>query len=99
MQVHGTGVCYRLTATCYSRVTQAVGSSPTELIQEKSFGQRQRRPGDPCTSRFPYEIDGEQYVTVVAGWGGAFALTAAAAEGYNLKPRGRILTYKLKGEG
>lgn len=45
-----------------------------------------------------YEIDGEQYVTVVAGWGGAFALTAAAAEGYNLKPRGRILTYKLGGE-
>lgn len=44
-----------------------------------------------------YEIDGEQYVTVVAGWGGAFALTAAAAEGYNLKPRGRILTYKLGG--
>lgn len=45
-----------------------------------------------------YEIDGEQYVTVVAGWGGAFALAAAAAEGYNLKPRGRILTYKLGGE-
>jgi PQQ-dependent dehydrogenase (methanol/ethanol family) len=45
-----------------------------------------------------FEIDGEQYVTVVAGWGGAFALTAAAAEGYNLKPRGRILTYKLGGQ-
>jgi len=45
-----------------------------------------------------YEIDGEQYVTVVAGWGGAFALAAAAAEGYNLKPRGRILTYKLGGD-
>ena len=45
-----------------------------------------------------FEIDGEQYVTVVAGWGGAFALTAAAAEGYNLKPRGRILTYKLEGK-
>jgi glucose dehydrogenase len=44
-----------------------------------------------------YEIDGEQYVAVVAGWGGAFALAAAAAEGYNLKPRGRILTYKLGG--
>lgn len=42
-----------------------------------------------------YEIDGEQYVTVVAGWGGTFALSAAAAEGYDLKPRGRILTYKL----
>ena len=46
-----------------------------------------------------YEIDGEQYVTIVAGWGGAFALTAAAAEDYKLKPRGRILTYKLGGAG
>lgn len=44
-----------------------------------------------------YEVDGEQYVTIVAGWGGAFALTAAAAEDYELKPRGRILTYKLGG--
>ncbi|MFT7220657.1 MAG: quinohemoprotein ethanol dehydrogenase [Candidatus Azotimanducaceae bacterium] len=42
-----------------------------------------------------YSVDGEQYISVVAGWGGAFALTAAAAEGYKLKPRGRILTYKL----
>ena len=45
-----------------------------------------------------YEIDGEQYITVVAGWGGAFALAAAAAELYGLKPRGRILTYKLGGD-
>lgn len=45
-----------------------------------------------------YEIDGEQYVTVVAGWGGAFALAAAAAENYKLKPRGRILTYRLGGD-
>ncbi len=45
-----------------------------------------------------YEIDGEQYVSVVAGWGGAFALAAAAAEGYNLRPVGRILTYKLGGD-
>jgi quinohemoprotein ethanol dehydrogenase len=37
-------------------------------------------------------------VTVVAGWGGVFALSAGAAEGYGLKPRGRILTYKLGGE-
>ena len=44
-----------------------------------------------------YEIDGEQYVTVVAGWGGAFALTGGLAETYGLKPRGRILTYKLGG--
>ena len=43
-----------------------------------------------------YSIDGEQYVTVVAGWGGAFALAAGgAAEKLKLKNRGRILTYKL----
>lgn len=42
-----------------------------------------------------YEVDGEQYVAVVAGWGGAFPLTAAAAEGYQLPPRGRILAFKL----
>lgn len=45
-----------------------------------------------------YEVDGEQYVAVVAGWGGAFALAFGAAEGYNLKPRGRILAFKLGGE-
>ena len=43
-----------------------------------------------------YTVDGEQYVTVVAGWGGAFALAAGgAAEKLGLKNRGRILTYKL----
>ncbi len=45
-----------------------------------------------------YELDDEQYITVVAGWGGAFALAAGAAELYGLKPRGRILTYKLGGK-
>ena len=45
-----------------------------------------------------YEVDGQQYVSVVAGWGGAFALSASAAVGYKLKPRGRILTYKLGGK-
>ncbi|MFN3231558.1 MAG: PQQ-dependent dehydrogenase, methanol/ethanol family [Alphaproteobacteria bacterium] len=43
-----------------------------------------------------YEIDGEQYVTVMAGWGGAYALVA----GYFVKdesrpPLSRVLTYKL----
>lgn len=45
-----------------------------------------------------YTVDGEQYVTVVAGWGGAFALAAGgAAEALNQKSRGKILTYKLGG--
>jgi len=46
-----------------------------------------------------YTVDGEQYITVVAGWGGAFALAAGgAAEKLKLKNRGRILTYKLGGD-
>ncbi|MGQ9424979.1 PQQ-dependent dehydrogenase, methanol/ethanol family [Gilvimarinus sp. F26214L] len=46
-----------------------------------------------------YTIDGEQYVTVVAGWGGAFPLTAGgAAEKIGQKHRGRILTFKLGGQ-
>ncbi len=43
-----------------------------------------------------YEVDGEQYVTVMAGWGGAYALVA----GYFVKnesrpPLSRVLTFKL----
>lgn len=46
-----------------------------------------------------YMVDGEQYVTVVAGWGGAFALAAGGpAEKVKQKSRGRILTFKLGGQ-
>ncbi|GAB1262886.1 PQQ-dependent dehydrogenase, methanol/ethanol family [Aurantivibrio plasticivorans] len=45
-----------------------------------------------------YAIDGEQYITVVAGWGGTFPLAAGkAAEKIGQTHRGRILTYKLGG--
>jgi PQQ-dependent dehydrogenase (methanol/ethanol family) len=46
-----------------------------------------------------YEVDGTQYVTVVAGWGGAFGVASGipAQEG-NVIRKGRILTYKLGGE-
>ena len=45
-----------------------------------------------------YEIDGEQYVAVVAGWGGAFA-TAAGVPRHkgNVLEEGRVLAFKLKG--
>jgi len=46
-----------------------------------------------------YLVDGVQYVTVMAGWGGAFALAggdAAAAAGVT-DNRGRILTFRLGG--
>jgi quinohemoprotein ethanol dehydrogenase len=50
-----------------------------------------------------YEIDGEQYVAVMAGWGGAFGLvggdaSAAAHERAGNNPNnGRLLVYKLGG--
>lgn len=46
-----------------------------------------------------YELDGEQYVAVMAGWGGAFALAAgdaAAAAGVG-DNEGHLLVYKLGG--
>ncbi|MGI9591638.1 MAG: c-type cytochrome, partial [Myxococcota bacterium] len=42
-----------------------------------------------------YEIDGTQYVAVLAGWGGAFALTAGtAARGVEIGT-GRLIVYAL----
>ena len=46
-----------------------------------------------------YSIDGEQYVTVVAGWGGAYGLASGAPRHKgNVLSKGRILTYKLGGD-
>jgi len=47
-----------------------------------------------------YEIDGEQYVTVATGWGGAYALIAGgiAPTGSEAKV-GRILTFKVGATG
>lgn len=43
-----------------------------------------------------YEIDGAQYVAVMAGWGGAFALTGGSV---GLPPTpGRLLTFALNGK-
>jgi quinohemoprotein ethanol dehydrogenase len=43
-----------------------------------------------------YEVDGVQYVTVSAGWGGAFALIGGdAALATGAKPGGAVLTYAL----
>ena len=46
-----------------------------------------------------YELDGVQYVAVMAGWGGAFALVAgdAAAAAGVVDNRGRLLVWKLGG--
>ncbi|MDX1581635.1 MAG: c-type cytochrome, partial [Alphaproteobacteria bacterium] len=46
-----------------------------------------------------YEVDGEQYISVMAGWGGAFGLTAAYfAPEINQFKVSRVLTFKLGGD-
>jgi alcohol dehydrogenase (cytochrome c)/quinohemoprotein ethanol dehydrogenase len=47
-----------------------------------------------------YEIDGEQYVTIEVGWGGAFGLAAGelARDSHIAANLPRVLTYKLNGE-
>jgi mono/diheme cytochrome c family protein len=47
-----------------------------------------------------YEVNGEQYVAVAAGWGGAYALLAGGLLPPGSEPKiGRLLVYKLGGEG
>ena len=46
-----------------------------------------------------YAIDGEQYVAVIAGWGGSFTLfTGAPRHRGNLLSEGRLLAFKVGGE-
>jgi quinohemoprotein ethanol dehydrogenase len=45
-----------------------------------------------------YELDGVQYVSVMAGWGGAFGLAGGSATGGSRVP-GRLLTFALNGKG
>ncbi|MEM7101050.1 MAG: PQQ-dependent dehydrogenase, methanol/ethanol family [Pseudomonadota bacterium] len=46
-----------------------------------------------------YSIDGEQYISVVAGWGGAYGVASGAPRHRNnVLSDGRILTYKLGGK-
>jgi len=46
-----------------------------------------------------FAVDGEQYVSVVAGWGGAFGLASGVPRHRdNVLSEGRILTFKLDGK-
>ncbi len=55
-----------------------------------SFDARTGVMASPVT----YSIDGEQYVTVLAGWGGAFGLIAGLEQQAG-PPPSRVLTFKL----
>ena len=46
-----------------------------------------------------YEIDGEQYIAVMAGWGGGFALTVGAGADPRSEGPRRVLVFKLGGKG
>ena len=43
-----------------------------------------------------YELDGQQYLAVLAGWGGAFGLAGGLARHYPVPPS-RVLVFKLGG--
>lgn len=44
-----------------------------------------------------YEVDGVQYVSVSAGWGGTFALVGGdASTASGVEPHGKVLTYALR---
>ncbi len=46
-----------------------------------------------------YEVDGEQYVTFMAGWGGIFPLILGPlSREARVQPEARVLTYKLGGK-
>ena len=46
-----------------------------------------------------YSVDGEQYIAVAAGWGGAFGLASGVPKHRdNVLTEGRILVFKLGGK-
>ncbi len=45
-----------------------------------------------------YEVGGEQYVTFMVGWGGAFPLITGSIAP-KIKPEARVVTFKLGGKG
>ena len=62
-----------------------------------SFDAQQGIIGSPVT----YTIDGEQYVSILVGWGGAFGLSFGFASNTVEEPstQGRLLTFRLDGPG
>lgn len=44
-----------------------------------------------------YQLDGRQYVSILAGWGGAQALVLGANPAGSYKPPGRLWTFALDG--
>ena len=59
----------------------------------------QRLVGDAAAAPMTYELDGEQYVSVLSGWGNvSMMIYGAALEKPVTQEPGRIVTFKLGGE-
>jgi len=74
---------------------RAMDASNGEVLW--SFDAQQGIIGTPVT----YLVDGEQYVSILVGWGGAFGLSFGFASNTVEEPstQGRLLTFKLDGIG
>lgn len=73
---------------------RALDAQSGELLW--SFNAQQGVIGSPVT----YTIDGEQYMSILVGWGGAFGMTFGFASSTLKEPstQGRLLTFKLGGQ-
>ena len=95
----GTAACSRLRATCCSRAPATAASSPTPPTPAILWAVPTMVGiiAPPVT----YEVDGEQYVAVMAGYGGAGAVTGGdprtMASGRYVND-GYVLAFKLDGK-
>lgn len=56
--------------------------------------------GAPGAAPMTYEIDGEQYLTILAGWGSSAAMNSSLALDTIAPPEtGRVFTFKIGGDG
>ena len=95
----GTAACWRPAEVWSSRAIRAASSPPTIRPTGHRLWRFAAQTGvvaPPIT----YTVNGEQYVAVLAGWGGAFALSADGALIDNMHPVrniSRLLVFKLGG--
>lgn len=89
-----------LLATAGGLVFQGTADGSVIAVNAKSgdrlwsFDAKTGVMGSPVT----YRVDGEQYLTVVAGWGGAFGLIGGLEQSEG-PPPSRVLTFKLGAQG
>ena len=95
----GTAACWRPQAISCSRAMRTASSFAYRADDGERLWGFPAQTGI-VAAPISFEVDGEQYVTVVAGWGGVLALgggpVAAVAGVRNVS---RVLTFKLGADG